>query len=79
MLDPLVGAVLNPQEIWQMTDDMLVAQEKWLPQYAGEIEEAKKRQEKREEGRPRRPSRAWRESRCAAHRRSVACTRKLGE
>ena len=24
--DPLVGAVLNPEEIWQMTDDMLVHQ-----------------------------------------------------
>lgn len=31
--DPLVGAVLNPEEIWQMTDDMLVHQAKWLPNY----------------------------------------------
>jgi alpha-galactosidase len=31
--DPLVGAVCNPEEVWQMTDEMLVAQAKWLPQY----------------------------------------------
>jgi alpha-galactosidase/6-phospho-beta-glucosidase family protein len=24
--DPLVGAVCNPEEVWQMTDEMLVAQ-----------------------------------------------------
>ena len=27
MMDPLVGAVCNPKEIWQMVDEMLVAQE----------------------------------------------------
>ena len=32
--DPLVGAVLNPEEIWQMTDDMLVHQAEWLPNYS---------------------------------------------
>jgi alpha-galactosidase len=32
--DPLVGAVCNPEEVWQMTDEMLVAQAQWLPQYA---------------------------------------------
>lgn len=31
--DPLVAAILNPQEIWQMTDQMLIAQAKWLPNY----------------------------------------------
>jgi alpha-galactosidase len=31
--DPLVGAVCNPEEVWQMTDEMLVAQAQWLPQY----------------------------------------------
>jgi len=41
--DPLVGAVCNPEEVWQMTDEMLVAQEKWLPQYATEIPAARKR------------------------------------
>ena len=24
--DPLVGAVCNPEEVWQMTDEMIVAQ-----------------------------------------------------
>jgi alpha-galactosidase len=43
MMDPLVGAVCNPPEIWQMTDEMLVAGEKWLPQYKKAIAEAKKR------------------------------------
>ena len=41
--DPLTGAVCDPEEIWQMTDEMLVAQAEWLPQYAGEIEGAKAR------------------------------------
>jgi alpha-galactosidase len=41
--DPLVGAVCNPEEVWQMTDEMLVAQAKWLPQYAGEIRQAAQR------------------------------------
>ncbi len=35
--DPLVGAVCNPEEVWQMTDEMLVAQAEWLPQYAPHI------------------------------------------
>lgn len=41
--DPLVGAVCNPEEVWQMTDEMLVAQAQWLPQYANEIPLAKAR------------------------------------
>jgi alpha-galactosidase len=41
--DPLVGAVCNPEEVWQMTDEMLVAQAEWLPQYAAEIPAAKQR------------------------------------
>ena len=41
--DPLTGAVCNPPEVWQMTDEMLVAQAKWLPQYKKEIPAAKKR------------------------------------
>ncbi len=43
--DPLVGAVCNPEEVWQMTDEMLVAQAEWLPQYraTGEIQKAAKR------------------------------------
>ncbi len=41
--DPLVAAVCDPEEIWQMTDEMLVAQAPWLPQYAREIEPARQR------------------------------------
>jgi alpha-galactosidase len=41
--DPLVGAVCDPEEVWQMTDEMLVAQAEWLPQYAGAVPEAKRR------------------------------------
>jgi alpha-galactosidase len=33
LLDPLVGAVCNPREVWAMADEMLKAQAKWLPQY----------------------------------------------
>lgn len=45
MMDPLVGAVCNPNEIWQMVDEMLVAQSEWLPQYQEAINEAAYRQE----------------------------------
>lgn len=42
--DPLTGAVCNPPEIWQMTDEMLVALAKWLPNYSKQdIAQAKKR------------------------------------
>jgi alpha-galactosidase len=41
--DPLVGAICTPEEVWQMIDEMLVAQAKWLPQYAHAIPEAKER------------------------------------
>ena len=41
--DPLVGAVCDPPEVWQMTDEMLVAQAEWLPQYADEVPKARKR------------------------------------
>ena len=29
--DPLVGAICTPEEVWQMVDEMLVAQAAWLP------------------------------------------------
>ena len=45
MMDPLTGAVCTPDEIIQMVDEMLVAGAEWLPQYAEEIEMAKKRLE----------------------------------
>ena len=41
--DPLVAAVCNPEEVWQMTDEMLVAQAQWLPNYKDEIPKAKER------------------------------------
>lgn len=41
--DPLVGAILNPEEVWQMVDEMVVAQERWLPQYAAAIPGARER------------------------------------
>ena len=41
--DPLTAAVCNPPEIWQLADEMLVAEAKWLPQYKDEIPAAKKR------------------------------------
>lgn len=41
--DPLVGAICTPDEVWQMVDEMLVAQAEWLPQYAHAIPAAKER------------------------------------
>lgn len=43
MMDPLTGAVCTPPEISQMTDEMLIAQAQWLPQYQQEIPAAKER------------------------------------
>ncbi len=43
LMDPLTGAVCNPPEIWQMVDEMLVAQARWLPQYRDAIAAAGKR------------------------------------
>lgn len=49
LMDPLTGAVCTPPEILQLADEMLIAEAKWLPQYAEEIERAKKRMEERRE------------------------------
>ncbi len=43
LMDPLVGAVCNPPEVWQMVDEMLVAEARWLPQYRRAIAAAKQR------------------------------------
>jgi alpha-galactosidase len=43
MMDPLTGALLTPPQIWQMVDEMLVAQAKWLPQYKKAIGAADRR------------------------------------
>ncbi len=47
--DPLVGAVCNPEEVWQMTDEMLVAQAQWLPQYQADVPKAQARLQKAEQ------------------------------
>jgi alpha-galactosidase len=41
--DPLVGAICTPEEVWQLVDEMLVAQAQWLPQYAHAIPAAAER------------------------------------
>ena len=41
--DPLVGAICTPEEVWQMVDEMVVAQADWLPQYADAVPAAKER------------------------------------
>lgn len=43
--DPLTAAVCSTEEVWQLTDEMLVAQEKWLPQFANGIPMARQRLE----------------------------------
>lgn len=40
MMDPLTGASLTPPEIWQMVDEMLVANADWLPQYDDAVADA---------------------------------------
>ena len=47
--DPLIGAVCTPEEVWQMTDELLVAQARWLPTYPAEaIAAARARLERHE-------------------------------
>ena len=41
--DPLVGAICTPEEVWQMVDEMVVAQAEWLPQYADAVPGARER------------------------------------
>jgi alpha-galactosidase len=41
--DPLTGAVCDPEEVWQMVDELLVAQAPWLPQYREAIPGARER------------------------------------
>jgi alpha-galactosidase len=41
--DPLVGAICTPEEVWQMVDEMVVAQAAWLPQYADAVPAAMER------------------------------------
>ena len=55
LLDPLVGAVATPPEVWQLVDDMLLAQRQWLPQYGEAIAAA----EERLNSADRLPTREW--------------------
>jgi alpha-galactosidase len=48
--DPLVGAVCDPEEVWQLADEMLAAQAAWLPQYGGEPAAAARRLVEAERG-----------------------------
>jgi len=41
--DPLTAAVCDGEEVWQMVDEMLVAEAQWLPQYAAEVPGAARR------------------------------------
>ena len=41
--DPLVGAICTPEEVWQMVDELVVAQAEWLPQYADAVPAARER------------------------------------
>jgi alpha-galactosidase len=76
--DPLVGAICSPDEVWQMVDEMLVAQAKWLPQYAHAMDGAKKRlasastRTKDWEGAARRPVRSVEELREARARKEAS-------
>ena len=56
LLDPLVGAVATPPEVWQLVDDMLLAQRQWLPQYGDAIAAAEARLNS---GGVRLPTREW--------------------
>ena len=44
--DPLVGAVCTPEEVWQMVDEMIVAEAPWLPQYKDAVPAARERLKK---------------------------------
>ena len=59
--DPLTAAVCNPEEVWQMVDEMLVAQAEWLPQYveSGAVEEAKESLARHEREGTRVQARQW--------------------
>ena len=41
--DPLTGAVCDSEDVWQMVDEMLVGEAKWLPQYRLAIPAARRR------------------------------------
>jgi alpha-galactosidase len=59
---PLVGAVCDPEEVWPMADEMLVAPKQWLPNYGkADFAAAKKRLKiRRSRRRTGRGRRGWR-------------------
>jgi len=59
--DPLTAAVCNPEEVWQLVDEMLVAQRKWLPQYQanGSVKAAQQRLKAHEKAGTRVKTRDW--------------------
>lgn len=69
--DPLVGAVCNPEEVWQMADEMLVAQAQWLPNYAREIPAARQRLDEAERSGTRVKTGDWKGS-ARLHTRTAA-------
>jgi len=75
--DPLTAAVCSTEEVWQMVDEMLVAQAAWLPQYRRAIPAARRRLAKG----PRVKTRRWRgaarlRTRSVAELRRIAARRK---
>jgi alpha-galactosidase len=71
LLDPLVGTVCNPPEVWRMTDELLVAQSRWLPQYRKDVVAARQRL-RTEPAIKTAPSPGYRPSRAELARRSKA-------
>lgn len=43
LMDPLVGAVCTTKQVWEMVDELLVANKEWLPQYSKAISRIEKR------------------------------------
>ena len=70
--DPLTAAVCNPEEIWQMTDEMLVAQARWLPQYREQIPAAQARLQEAERNNTRVGLREGWKGAARLHTKSVA-------
>ena len=48
IFDPLTGARLGTREIRQMTDEMLLSEAQWLPQFADAIPQIRRKWEKAE-------------------------------
>lgn len=51
LLDPLTSAVCDPNEVWELADELLLAESRWLPQYKSIMRDV----ETRVASRPERP------------------------